>query len=147
MNPQNCSYGAGYSDFVKVFSPDELEELLFGYPSYPSRFSGIWEWENNSPPSCPSPPALHSLSGTLSISSYSQEIQDAALAFYAFIESDYNPRLFVPDPFDYFLLQGDSAPSLVKHRKTHPVLKIKPHHYFLRPRDSPGRAITSFKAR
>ncbi|MBW0515591.1 hypothetical protein O181_055306 [Austropuccinia psidii MF-1] len=147
MNPQNRLYGAGYSDFVKVFSPNELEELLFGYPSSPSRFSGMGEWENNFPPFCPSLPALQYLSGTSSISLYSQEVADAALAFYAFIEGKYDPRLFVPDPCDYFLHQGDSPPAPIKHRKTHPVFKKKPHHYFLRPRDSTGWAITSFKAR
>ncbi|MBW0570175.1 hypothetical protein O181_109890 [Austropuccinia psidii MF-1] len=111
------------------------------------RSTTFWDWVNNPHSTPPSPPALHSLSGTSSISSYSQEVPDAALAFYAFIEGDYDPRLFVPDPFDYFLLQGDSAPSLVKHRKTHPVSKVKPHHYFLRPRNSTSRSITSFKAR
>ncbi|MBW0579293.1 hypothetical protein O181_119008 [Austropuccinia psidii MF-1] len=47
MNPQGRSYGLGYSDLINIFSTEEVEELLFGYPSSPSRSTTFWDWVNN----------------------------------------------------------------------------------------------------
>ncbi|MBW0546628.1 hypothetical protein O181_086343 [Austropuccinia psidii MF-1] len=105
-------YGSGYSDFVKVFSDKELEELLFGYPSSPSTNMGLWSWANNFYAAPPSPPALATLSRSSS-----------------------------PSPS----LEGNEtcASPYIKALKTSPVSPKQNHHYFLRPRDSTGRAITS----
>ncbi|MBW0571502.1 hypothetical protein O181_111217 [Austropuccinia psidii MF-1] len=107
MSSLNRYYGSGYSDFVKVFSDKELEELLFGYPSSPSESRSFWDWASK-PHSTPgSPPALATLSRVPSPLPSSEEIPKAALAFYAFIKGEYDPRLFVPDPLSYFL--GEEA--------------------------------------
>ncbi|MBW0547649.1 hypothetical protein O181_087364 [Austropuccinia psidii MF-1] len=107
MNPQNHFYGFGYSDSVKVFSDEELEELLFGYPSSPSESKGFWDWASQPHSTPASPPALATLSRVSSLLPSSKDIPEAALAFYAFIEGEYDPRLFVPDPLSYFL--GEEA--------------------------------------
>ncbi|MBW0581325.1 hypothetical protein O181_121040, partial [Austropuccinia psidii MF-1] len=61
MSSIGFSYGSEYSDLISSFSPEELEELLFGYPSSPSKNMGIWSWANsfNSTPS--SRPSLATL--------------------------------------------------------------------------------------
>ncbi|MBW0486316.1 hypothetical protein O181_026031 [Austropuccinia psidii MF-1] len=68
MSSKGFSYGSGYSDLISSLSPEELEELLFGYPSSPLKNMGIWSWANdfNSTPS--SPPALATLSKASSTS-------------------------------------------------------------------------------
>ncbi|MBW0549305.1 hypothetical protein O181_089020 [Austropuccinia psidii MF-1] len=139
MNPQNRSYGFGYSDSVKIFSDKELEELLFGYPSSPSESRGFWDWAFQPHSTPASPPALATLSGVPSPLPSSEEIPKAALAFYAFIEGEYDPRLFVPDPLNYFSKEG--ASSAIKPKKHHQ--RRRRHPYYLRPRDSNGRAITA----
>ncbi|MBW0527782.1 hypothetical protein O181_067497 [Austropuccinia psidii MF-1] len=122
-------YGSGYSDFVKVFSDKELEELLFGYPSSPSTNMGLWSWANNFYAAPPSPPALATLSRSSSPSS--EGVPKAAMAFYAFIEGIYDPQLFVPDPLNYFLGNETCASPYVKALKTSPVSPKQNHHYFL----------------
>ncbi|MBW0570865.1 hypothetical protein O181_110580 [Austropuccinia psidii MF-1] len=141
MNPLGQSYGLGYSDLIKVFSSDNLEELLFGCPSSPSRSTTFWDWVNNFHSTPPSPPALTPISSTSSPFSYSEEVPEAAMAFYAFIKGKYDPRLFVPDPFNYFLKEGTS--SAIKPKRRHQ--RRKGHPYYLRPRDSNGQAITAHK--
>ncbi|MBW0545014.1 hypothetical protein O181_084729 [Austropuccinia psidii MF-1] len=107
MSSLNRSYGFRYYDFVKVCSAKELEELLFGYPSSPSESRGFWHWATK-PHSIPaSPPALGTLSRVPSPFPSSENIPEAALAFYMFIEGKYNPRLFVLDPLSHFL--GEEA--------------------------------------
>ncbi|MBW0559933.1 hypothetical protein O181_099648 [Austropuccinia psidii MF-1] len=141
MNPLGQSYGLGYSDLIKVFSSDELEELLFGCPSSPLRSTTFWDWVNNSHSTPPSPPALTPILNTSSPFSYSEEVPEAAMAFYAFIKGKYDPRLFVPDPFNFFLKEGTS--SAIKPKRHHQ--RRKGHPYYLRPHDSNGRAITAHK--
>ncbi|MBW0566337.1 hypothetical protein O181_106052 [Austropuccinia psidii MF-1] len=134
MNSQGRLYGSGYSDLINIFSTEEVEELLFGYPSSPSNSTTFWDWVNGPSYTPPSPPALSPISIASSPSSYSGEVPEAAMAFYAFIEGAYDPRLFVPDPFNYFSEERASS-----------AIKPKRHPYFLRPRDSNGRAITAPK--
>ncbi|MBW0578724.1 hypothetical protein O181_118439 [Austropuccinia psidii MF-1] len=88
MSSTGRFYGSGYSDFISSFSPDELEELLFGYPSSPSRSTTFWDWVNNPHSTPPSSPALAPLSNASSPFSYSEGVPEAAMAFYAFIEGD-----------------------------------------------------------
>ncbi|MBW0563643.1 hypothetical protein O181_103358 [Austropuccinia psidii MF-1] len=141
MNSSNRSYGLGYSDFVKTFATEELEELLFGYPSSPSRSTSFLDWVNNPRSTPPSPPALAPISSASSPFSYSEEVPEAAMTFYAFIKGEYDPRLFVPDPVNYFSKEGIS--SATKPKRHHQ--RRKRHPYYLRPRDSNGRAITAHK--
>ncbi|MBW0589199.1 hypothetical protein O181_128914 [Austropuccinia psidii MF-1] len=115
MNSCNRSYGMGYSNFVKTFAAEELEELLFGYPSSPLRSTGFWDWVNNPRSTPPSPPALAPILNASSPSSYSGEVPEAAMAFYTFIEGDYDPCLFFPDALNYFLKEG--ASSAIKPKK------------------------------
>ncbi|MBW0557290.1 hypothetical protein O181_097005 [Austropuccinia psidii MF-1] len=138
MNPQGRSYGSGYSDLVNIFSTEEVEELLFGYPSSPSNSTAFWDWVNAPSSTPPSPPALAPILNASSPSSYSREVPEAAMTFYAFIEGAYDPCLFVPDPFDYFSKEGTSV--AIKPKRHHQWRKG--HPYYLRPRDSNGRAIT-----
>ncbi|MBW0592199.1 hypothetical protein O181_131914 [Austropuccinia psidii MF-1] len=141
MNPLGQSHGLGYSDLIKVFSSDELEELLFGCPSSPSRSTTFWDWVSNSYLTPPSPPALTLILNTSSPFSYSEEVPEATMAFYTFIKGGYDPCLFVPDPFNYFLKEGTS--SSIKPKQHHQWRKG--HPYYLRPRDSNGQAITAHK--
>ncbi|MBW0537637.1 hypothetical protein O181_077352 [Austropuccinia psidii MF-1] len=135
MNP------LGYSDLIKVFSTDKLEELLFGCPSSPSRSTTFWDWANNPHLNPPSPPALAPILNASSPFSYSEEVPEAAMAFYAFIQGKYDPCLFVLDPFHYFLKEG--AFSAIKPKRCHQQRRM--HPYYLCPRDSNGWAITTRK--
>ncbi|MBW0566527.1 hypothetical protein O181_106242 [Austropuccinia psidii MF-1] len=117
MNPRAQSYGYGYSDFINAFGTEELEELLFGYPSSPSNSTAFWDWVNAPSPTPPSPPALAPISNASSPFSYSGEVPEAAMTFYAFIEGAYDPRLFVKDPLNYFLKEG--ASSAIKPKRQH----------------------------
>ncbi|MBW0553783.1 hypothetical protein O181_093498 [Austropuccinia psidii MF-1] len=139
MNPRAQSYGYGYSDFINAFGTEELEELLFGYPSSPSNSTAFWDWVNAPSPTPPSPPALAPISNASSPFSYSGEVPEAAMAFYAFIKGAYDPRLFVPDPLNYFSKEGPS--SAIKPKRHHQ--RRRRHPYYLHPRDSNGRAITT----
>ncbi|MBW0573458.1 hypothetical protein O181_113173 [Austropuccinia psidii MF-1] len=141
MNPLGQSYGLGYSDLIKVFSTNELEELLFGCPSSPSRSTTFWDWVNNPHSTPPSPPALAPISNASSPFSYSEEVPEAAMAFYAFIKGKYHPQLFVLNPFHYFSKEG--ASSAIKPKRHHQQRRM--HPYYLCPRDSNGRAITTCK--
>ncbi|MBW0583581.1 hypothetical protein O181_123296 [Austropuccinia psidii MF-1] len=141
MNSQSRLYGSGYSDFVNSFHTEELEEFLFGYLPHSSSRTAFWDWVNT-PSSMPPSPALATLSKASSPSPSLEELPKAAMAFYAFIEGEYNPRLFVPDPFNHFLGKEASASS-AKDMRTLPVSQKKTHRYFLRPHDSTGRVITS----
>ncbi|MBW0556625.1 hypothetical protein O181_096340 [Austropuccinia psidii MF-1] len=141
MSSTGCLYGSGYSDLISSFSPEELEELLFGYPSSPSRSNTFWDWVNNPHSTPPSPPALAPISNTSSPFSYSEEVPEAAMAFYAFIKGKYDPCLFVPDPFNYFLKEG--AYSAIKPKRRRQQRRM--HPYYLHPHDSNGWAITTCK--
>ncbi|MBW0548886.1 hypothetical protein O181_088601 [Austropuccinia psidii MF-1] len=113
MNPLGQSYGLGYSDLIKVFSTDELEELLFGCPSSPSRSTTFWDWVN-SPHS--TPPALAPISNASSPFSYSEEVPEAAMAFYAFMEGKYDPCLLFQTPSIIFQKRG--PPLLLNPKDT-----------------------------
>ncbi|MBW0571062.1 hypothetical protein O181_110777 [Austropuccinia psidii MF-1] len=141
MNPQGQSYGLRYSDLINIFSAEEVEELLFGYPCSPSRRTTFWDWVNNPHSTPPSPPTLTPISNISSPSSYSEEVPEAVMAFYAFIEGKYDPCIFVPDPFNYFSKEGTS--SAIKPKRH--LQRRKGHPYYLRPCDSNGRAITAHK--
>ncbi|MBW0486687.1 hypothetical protein O181_026402 [Austropuccinia psidii MF-1] len=131
MSSKSRSYGSGYSDLISSFSPEELEELLFGYPSSPSKNMGIWSWANNFNPTPSSPPALATLSRSSSPSPSLEGVPEAAMAFYAFIEGSYDPQLFVPNPLDYFLGNESCASPYVKVLETSPVSPKQNHCYFL----------------
>ncbi|MBW0572859.1 hypothetical protein O181_112574 [Austropuccinia psidii MF-1] len=141
MNPQGRSYGLGYSDLINIFSTEEVEELLFGYLSSPSRSTTFWDWVNNPHLTPPSPPALAPISNASSPFSYSEEVPKATMAFYAFIKGKYDPCLFVPDSFNYFLKEG--AYSAIKPKRRRQQRRM--HPYYLRPHDSNGQAITTRK--
>ncbi|MBW0576864.1 hypothetical protein O181_116579 [Austropuccinia psidii MF-1] len=115
--------------------------MIFGDPSPPSLNASLLAWALASTKDPSSPPALASFLRDSS-PSYSEDIPESAMAFYAFIQGDYDPRLFVPDPFNHFLGEEVSASS-AKDMRTLPVSRKKNDHYFLRPRDSTGRVITS----
>ncbi|MBW0588443.1 hypothetical protein O181_128158 [Austropuccinia psidii MF-1] len=142
MSSLNHHYGSGYSNFVKVFSNKELEELLFGYPSSPSESRGFWNWASKPHSTPASPPALATLSRVLSPLPSSKEIPEAALAFYKFIEGKYDPHLFVPDPLSYFL--GKEAANASSQKNKNGFRKPS-HSYGLRPRDFCGRVIKPSK--
>ncbi|MBW0589014.1 hypothetical protein O181_128729 [Austropuccinia psidii MF-1] len=135
MNHQDRSYGSVYSNFINAFSTNELEELLFGFPSPSSSRTGFWDWVNNPQSNSPSPPALETLSKASSPSSSLENVPEAAVAFYAFIEGKYDPRLFVPNPLSYFL--GEETPSNGSI-KANCGYKRHFHPYNLCPRDSSG---------
>ncbi|MBW0572944.1 hypothetical protein O181_112659 [Austropuccinia psidii MF-1] len=141
MSSSDCSYGSDYSDLIKAFTASEIEELLFGsaLPSFLETLSNP-----SNPPQ--SPQALAPLSRAPSVSSDTESIPEAALAFYAFIEGKFDPRLFVPDPAAYFL---NNDPPIITKRKRNRRLPRRtiPVSYHLRPQNSKGRAITSYRAR
>ncbi|MBW0580296.1 hypothetical protein O181_120011 [Austropuccinia psidii MF-1] len=139
MSSLNRHYGFGYSDSVNVFSDEELEELLFGYPSSPSESRGFWDWATKPHSTPASPPALATLSRAPSPLPSSEDIPKAALAFYAFIEGEYNPRLFVPDPLSYFL--GEEALNASSQKKEKNGFQKPSHSYDLRPPDFRGQVI------
>ncbi|MBW0557346.1 hypothetical protein O181_097061 [Austropuccinia psidii MF-1] len=140
MSSTGHFYGSGYSNLISSFSPEELEELLFAYPSSPLKNMGIWSWANDFTSMPSSPPALATLSRSLSPEPSSEGVPEAATAFYAFIKGEYDPRLFVPDPLSYFLGKKTSCNGSIK---TNCGYKKTIHPYNLRPRGSSGRAITT----
>ncbi|MBW0566726.1 hypothetical protein O181_106441 [Austropuccinia psidii MF-1] len=142
MNPRNRSYGFGYSDSVKVFSDEELEERLLGYPSSPSESRGFWDWASKPHSTPASPPALATLSRVPSPLPSSEEIPEVALAFYAFIKGEYDPCLFIPYPLSYFL--GEEAVNASSQKNKNGFRKPS-HSYGLRPRDFRGRVIKPSK--
>ncbi|MBW0584344.1 hypothetical protein O181_124059 [Austropuccinia psidii MF-1] len=122
MCSSDHSYGSGYSDFIKAFTANEIEDLLFGstLPSFAETLS-----DPSYPP--PLPPAL-----APSVSSDTESVPKAALAFYTFIEGKFDPRLFVPDPATYFLKDD---PPIITKRKRNLCLprKTMPVSYHLHP--------------
>ncbi|MBW0519096.1 hypothetical protein O181_058811 [Austropuccinia psidii MF-1] len=129
------SYGSGYSDLIKGFTASEIKELLFGsaLPSFHETISG------------PSSPALAPLYQAPSVSSDIESVPKAALAFYAFIEGNYDPQLFVPDPVAYFL--NNNPPIITKRKRNHRLpRKTMPVSYHLHPQNSKGLAIPSYRA-
>ncbi|MBW0561561.1 hypothetical protein O181_101276 [Austropuccinia psidii MF-1] len=75
MNPRAQSYGYGYLDLINAFGTEELEELLFGYPSSPSDSTAFWDWVNLPSSTAPSPPALAPILNSSSSFSYSGKSQ------------------------------------------------------------------------
>ncbi|MBW0567162.1 hypothetical protein O181_106877 [Austropuccinia psidii MF-1] len=140
MSSTGRFYGLGYSDLISSFIPEELEELLFGYPSSPLKNMGIWSWASNFNSTPSSPPALAALSRSSSPSPSSEGVPKAAAAFYAFIEGEYDPWLFVPNPLSYFLGDKTSSNGSIKANCGY---KKKIHPYNLCPRSSSGQAITT----
>ncbi|MBW0556986.1 hypothetical protein O181_096701 [Austropuccinia psidii MF-1] len=100
----------------------------------------MWEWVTSiSPPSTcpPSPPALVVFSFSSSrASSPEEEPPSEVLAFYIFINGDYNTHLFVENPKNLFWI-GDAANSQGSKPTTI-------HTYTLQPCNKNGRALTSF---
>ncbi|MBW0549614.1 hypothetical protein O181_089329 [Austropuccinia psidii MF-1] len=138
MSSSNRHYGYGYSILIDSFSSEELEELLFGYPSSPSKNMGIWNWANNFNSTPSSPPALATLSRASSPSPSLEDIPKATLTFYAFIEGKYDPQLFVPNPLSSFLGEEALKTSSVTASNGH---TSPSHPYNLRPRDFTGRVV------
>ncbi|MBW0520116.1 hypothetical protein O181_059831 [Austropuccinia psidii MF-1] len=127
MSSSDHSYGSGYSDLVKAFTANKIKELLFGsaLPSFSEMLSNP-----SNPPQLP--PALAPLSHAPSVSSDTESVPEAVLAFYAFIEGKFDPRLFVLDPAAYFL---NNDPPIISKRKRNRRLPRKtiPISYDLRP--------------
>ncbi|MBW0568384.1 hypothetical protein O181_108099 [Austropuccinia psidii MF-1] len=99
MSSTGRFYGSGYSDLIRVFTDEELEQFLFGSPPFPS--VSLLDWALSSPSALPSPPALANLSQASSDLLDTELVPDAAQTFYAFIAGKYDPRLFVEDPFSF----------------------------------------------
>ncbi|MBW0570184.1 hypothetical protein O181_109899 [Austropuccinia psidii MF-1] len=114
--------------------------MIFSDPSPPSRNTSLLDWALALARDPSSPPSLATLSKALSPSPSSEGVPEAAMAFYAFIEGKYDPRLFVPDPLRYFLGDNTSSNDSIK---TNCGYKKTIHPYNLRPCDSSGRAITT----
>ncbi|MBW0567370.1 hypothetical protein O181_107085 [Austropuccinia psidii MF-1] len=139
MSCSDHSYWSGYSDLIKAFTASEIEELLFG-----SALPSFLETLSN-PSNLPQlPPEIAPLSRAPSVSSDTESVPKAALSFYAFIEGKYDPRLFVLDPAAYF--SNDDPPILTKRKRNCRLQKTMPVSYHLRPRNSKGWAITSYRA-
>ncbi|MBW0559438.1 hypothetical protein O181_099153 [Austropuccinia psidii MF-1] len=94
-------YGSSFEDFINAFPSEEVKRMIFGDPSPPSLNASLLDWALASTRDPSSPPALASFLRDSS-PSYLEEIPESAMAFYAFIEGDYNPRLFVDDPLNFF---------------------------------------------
>ncbi|MBW0556550.1 hypothetical protein O181_096265 [Austropuccinia psidii MF-1] len=140
MSSTGRFYGSGYSKLLSSFSPEELEELLFGYPSSPLKNMGIGSWANDFTSMPSFPPALATLSRSSFPEPSSEGVPKAAAAFYAFIKGEYDPWLFVPNPLSYFLGDKTSRKGSIKTNRGY---KKTIHPYNLRPRDSSGLAITT----
>ncbi|MBW0568040.1 hypothetical protein O181_107755 [Austropuccinia psidii MF-1] len=93
-------YGSCFKDFINAFPAEEVEQMIFGDPSPASQNASLLDWALDSTRDPSSPPALASFLHNSS-PSYSEEIPESAMAFYAFIEGDYDPCLFVEDPFSF----------------------------------------------
>ncbi|MBW0581513.1 hypothetical protein O181_121228 [Austropuccinia psidii MF-1] len=106
------------------------------------------DWAMTSPSAPPSPPAMAGFSQTPTDSLNTEMVPDAAQKFYAFLEGQYDPRLFVPDPVGYFLKDHPSLFISSKKRRVRRVSRKKASlSYCLRPRRLDGRAITSYSLR
>ncbi|MBW0567715.1 hypothetical protein O181_107430 [Austropuccinia psidii MF-1] len=127
MSSSDHSYGSGYSDLIKAFTANKIKELSFG-----SALPSFLETLSDPPSLLQSPPALAPFSHAPSVSSDTESVPDAAMAFYAFIEGKFDPRLFVPDPAVYIL---NNNPPIIKKRKRNRNLhkKTVPVPYHLRP--------------
>ncbi|MBW0576015.1 hypothetical protein O181_115730 [Austropuccinia psidii MF-1] len=85
----------------------------------------MWEWVTSMTPPSPLALASYSFSSTRALSP-EEEPPSSALAFYTFINGDYNPQLFVNDPETFFSIEPASNPQGFKNPAT--------HMYELRPR-------------
>ncbi|MBW0577125.1 hypothetical protein O181_116840 [Austropuccinia psidii MF-1] len=137
MSAQSRFYGSGFSDLIKVFTNEELEQFLFGSCSSSSPTVSLLDWAMTSASAPPSPPALANFSQASSDLLDTELVPDAAQTFYAFIEGQYDPRLFVEDPFSFFVNEKDS-PSIKPKRCRR---KRRTHSYFLRPRGCNGCVV------
>ncbi|MBW0563438.1 hypothetical protein O181_103153 [Austropuccinia psidii MF-1] len=140
MSAQSRCYGSGFSNFLRSFPEEELERLLFGYSTSSCPTASLLDWAITSHSAPPSPPALAGFSQTPTDSPNTEMVPDAAQTFYAFIDGEYDPWLFVPNSLSYFL--GDKA-SRNCSIKTNRGYKKKIHPYNSCPRDSSSRAITT----
>ncbi|MBW0584939.1 hypothetical protein O181_124654 [Austropuccinia psidii MF-1] len=133
MSFDNPIYLSTFLKAIEPFTIKEFEELVFGTPSTPIKQS-IWEWVTSMTP--PSTPALAiCLFSSTRASSLQQEHPSSDLAFYTFINGNYDPWLFVNDPETFFSIGPASNSQGSKNPAT--------HTYELRPCGPDGRAITS----
>ncbi|MBW0575687.1 hypothetical protein O181_115402 [Austropuccinia psidii MF-1] len=95
MSSSNRCYGSCFEDFINAFPTEEVERMIFGDPSPTSRNASLLDWALASTRDPSSPPALASFSRDPS-PAFSEGVPESAMAFYAFIEGKYDPRLFVP---------------------------------------------------
>ncbi|MBW0566098.1 hypothetical protein O181_105813 [Austropuccinia psidii MF-1] len=128
-------YGSCFKDFINAFPSEEVEQMIFGDPSPPSLNACLLDWALASTRDPYLPPALASFLQDSS-PSYLEEIPESAMAFYAFIEGDYDPRLFVDNPLNFFANKKSS--SSIKQKRHCPK---KSHSYCLRPCDSNGHVV------
>ncbi|MBW0553138.1 hypothetical protein O181_092853 [Austropuccinia psidii MF-1] len=130
MSSSDCCYGSCFEDFINAFPTEEVERMIFGDPSPTLRNTSLLDWALALTRDPSSPPALASFSRDTS-PALLEGVPEPSMAFYAFIEGKYDSRLFVPDPFNYFLGNGTSTSSSGESMRTHPVFKRKHHPYFL----------------
>ncbi|MBW0573996.1 hypothetical protein O181_113711 [Austropuccinia psidii MF-1] len=78
-----------------------------------------------SPSAPPSPPALAGFSQTPTDSLSTEMVPNAAHTFYAFLEGQYDPCLFLPDPIGFFLKNHPSSFISSKKRRVLRVSKEK----------------------
>ncbi|MBW0521807.1 hypothetical protein O181_061522 [Austropuccinia psidii MF-1] len=140
MSAQRCFYGSGFSDFPIVFPEEELEQLLFGYRSSSSPTVSLLDWAMTSASAPPSPPALANLSQSSYDLMDTELVPDVAQTFYACIEGQYDPCLFVDDPFSFFVNEKDS-PSIKPKRCRQ---KQRTHSHFLRPHGCNGFVVKPY---
>ncbi|MBW0573125.1 hypothetical protein O181_112840 [Austropuccinia psidii MF-1] len=109
--------------------------MIFGDPSPPSLNASLLDWALASTRDPSLPPALASFLRDSS-PSYLEENPESAMAFYDFIEGDYDPCLFVDKPLNFSANEKNS--SSIKQKRHCPK---KSHSYCLRPRDSNGCVV------
>ncbi|MBW0574753.1 hypothetical protein O181_114468 [Austropuccinia psidii MF-1] len=130
MSSGDPFYGSCFEDFINAFPAKEVERMIFGDPSPAFCNISLLDWALTSTRDTASPPALASFLGDSSPTRL-EEVPEPAMAFYAFIEGTYDPRLFVPDPYNYFLGNGTSTSSSIETVRTCFASSKKHHHYFL----------------
>ncbi|MBW0577137.1 hypothetical protein O181_116852 [Austropuccinia psidii MF-1] len=117
MSFDNPVYLFTFLKAIEPFTIEEFEELVFGTPSTPIKKS-IWEWVTSMTPPSTLALAICSFSSTRA-SLLEEEPPSSALAFYTFINGNYDPRLFVNDPEAFFSIGPASNSQGSKNPATH----------------------------
>ncbi|MBW0576028.1 hypothetical protein O181_115743 [Austropuccinia psidii MF-1] len=132
MSSNSPTYSSTFLKAIEPFTIEEFEDMAFGTPSTPIKQS-MWDWVTSmTPPSSPALASCYFISGRAF--SPEEEPPSLVLAFYTFMNGDYNPWLFVDDPETFFAIKPSSNPQGSEHPAT--------HTYVLQPHGRDGCAIT-----